>query len=1025
MPVNTFLRGLVTLIPGDRRPAAADRKRSRVRSLSIEALESRALMAASPIPIQLTVPTAIQNQNVFVSITSKLNAPYTNSQGILLNTNDWAYYKPGGTSASPDFARGDYFKADSTTPSSDLTFALPVKSFTGETLTINVPQTAVVSGHIVMSVGAAAVVTYANNPQTNQGGISAPTPSGSNYETVYGMFEYAMATNPNDANKMLVDVDMSEVDQVSCPFTITATPPTKNSTVDLGTGITQTRADMFNLYQNYITNLGISASSFKQLVQTDSSGAKVRIMAPNNFVNYTPSPVPVPGLISPTSGTGLKLNTLYYYWVTATNGYGETTSYNYLDAQTSSGQQQMTITWAAVPGATGYSIYRSLTTSPAQAVWAGKWIPGTVKGQGNPYYIDAGATLSNKTFPGTNYLYYPQDYYFNNAIRQFFSHYATNTFSIDVPMTMKINGQDQTAIYTLSGKTVSNFQAEGTDNAMHNYVALVLTGTTTTAGFPDTTNQKFAVLRPYFQENMNSTAFPKAPAWISNPTASPGVMVFGNDGVFNTGGRQPLVNAQLLSNLENPIVSAFNRGIANNYAINPNNWANAPAVYAIATSSPGNLKKDAYFYVVTATNSYGETTASLEYSATITSDPDTAHPQNSNNSISLQWKADNKPTKYNIYRSTTQGFGYQLIGSVNNPDHTNHNIPVTSFVDTGYTANPAKTPFVYYAPGSTSNWYSGFLHQNSTNNPTTGVSVRGLAYGFGYDDQGGQSTNMGGAYTQVNINLKPWAAAPITPVKFDPTPNAPLKLQILMQPKSIQLGSTTTISFKAFGPEGQTFVGGTQVKVEVVGAQKGSYMVKVNVISGFGILTFKSTVTGYSYLKLTQSDGKTYNSKVFNVLPTGIPLSLMYIFDQGSDRLSKSAGFYASLDRIARLTTGAAAAETDAKIAPILKIDGVQAKQSIFQAARRKELLVIRTAEDARGHFDDANLESLTKKVDFAQQIVLVFAWRGSGQDRLESQVAESYPEQVTFSLTPGRTKDLRSHVEIYALRSNVKWTVR
>ena len=45
------------------------------------------------------------------------------------------------------------------------------------------------------------------------------------------------------------------------------------------------------------------------------------------------------------------------------------------------------------------------------------------------------------------------------------------------------------------------------------------------------------------------------------------------------------------------------------------------------------------------------------------------------------------------------------------------------------------------------------------------------------------------------------------------------------------------------------------------------------------------------------------------------------------------------------LTTGAAAAETDAKIAPILKIDGVQAKQSIFQAARRKEPLVIRTAE--------------------------------------------------------------------------------
>ena len=68
---------------------------------------------------------------------------------------------------------------------------------------------------------------------------------------------------------------------------------------------------------------------------------------------------------------------------------------------------------------------------------------------------------------------------------------------------------------------------------------------------------------------------------------------------------------------------------------------------------------------------------------------------------------------------------------------------------------------------------------------------------------------------------------------------------------------------------------------------------------------------------------------------------------------------------------------------------------------------------------------ALAEKVDFAQQMVLVFAWRGSGQDKLDSQVAESYPEQITFLHTKGRTKDLRPHLEVYALRSNVKWTVR
>ena len=125
------------------------------------------------------------------------------------------------------------------------------------------------------------------------------------------------------------------------------------------------------------------------------------------------------------------------------------------------------------------------------------------------------------------------------------------------------------------------------------------------------------------------------------------------------------------------------------------------------------------------------------------------------------------------------------------------------------------------------------------------------------------------------------------------------------------------------------------------------------------------------------------------------------------------------------VNTGVTAAEPDAKLAPIQKIEGVQAKESIFEACSVKKPQVIRTAEDAAKHFDEANLKALAEKVDFAQQIVLVFAWRGSGQDRLESRVAESYPEQITFSLTPGRTRDLRQHIEIFALRSNVKWTVR
>ena len=120
-----------------------------------------------------------------------------------------------------------------------------------------------------------------------------------------------------------------------------------------------------------------------------------------------------------------------------------------------------------------------------------------------------------------------------------------------------------------------------------------------------------------------------------------------------------------------------------------------------------------------------------------------------------------------------------------------------------------------------------------------------------------------------------------------------------------------------------------------------------------------------------------------------------------------------------------AAAAADPAIPPIQKLTGIQPKKDAFKPRGAKKPLELRSEKDAAAHFAAADLAKLKKQVDFKQQIVLVFAWRGSGQDRLEHVVAESFPEQVMFTYTPGRTRDLRSHVHIYALRSNVTWSVK
>ncbi len=119
------------------------------------------------------------------------------------------------------------------------------------------------------------------------------------------------------------------------------------------------------------------------------------------------------------------------------------------------------------------------------------------------------------------------------------------------------------------------------------------------------------------------------------------------------------------------------------------------------------------------------------------------------------------------------------------------------------------------------------------------------------------------------------------------------------------------------------------------------------------------------------------------------------------------------------------AAAPDPKIPPVQRLTKVKPERGIFKSATRKKPVVIRSAKDAAKHFSKAEAAKLAKRVDFKQQVVLVFAWRGSGQDKLTTAVLESYPEQVIFGYKPGRTRDLRPHIAIFALRSNVRWKVR
>ena len=119
------------------------------------------------------------------------------------------------------------------------------------------------------------------------------------------------------------------------------------------------------------------------------------------------------------------------------------------------------------------------------------------------------------------------------------------------------------------------------------------------------------------------------------------------------------------------------------------------------------------------------------------------------------------------------------------------------------------------------------------------------------------------------------------------------------------------------------------------------------------------------------------------------------------------------------MMTGIASAQE-----PIVAIEAAP-DRIVFKNSNFNKPIVVKSKEEAAQHFGKEAVAALVKAVDFKKQFVLVFAWRGSGGDQLNYTVAESFPEQITFSRQFGRTRDLRPHAKVFALRSNVKWSVK
>jgi hypothetical protein len=103
------------------------------------------------------------------------------------------------------------------------------------------------------------------------------------------------------------------------------------------------------------------------------------------------------------------------------------------------------------------------------------------------------------------------------------------------------------------------------------------------------------------------------------------------------------------------------------------------------------------------------------------------------------------------------------------------------------------------------------------------------------------------------------------------------------------------------------------------------------------------------------------------------------------------------------------------------ELGGLEAKPTAFQSGRPLQPKVIRSEKEAGEYLTEEATAEVKKRVDFSKESVLLFAWRGSGQDHLKIATVDL---RTTFSLEAGRTKDLREHVKVLVLGKNAPWGV-
>ena len=95
------------------------------------------------------------------------------------------------------------------------------------------------------------------------------------------------------------------------------------------------------------------------------------------------------------------------------------------------------------------------------------------------------------------------------------------------------------------------------------------------------------------------------------------------------------------------------------------------------------------------------------------------------------------------------------------------------------------------------------------------------------------------------------------------------------------------------------------------------------------------------------------------------------------------------------------------------------------RGSANKPTVIKEKAGVTKSFSDKATQEKVLKEVNFEKEILLVFRWAGSGQDRIAASGKKTDKGiEVVFGYSRGLTRDLRRHFRVYAVAKDAKWKV-